>query len=117
MRDQFRDDLAIFSNPDEFGASAVITTSSGAITVTGIPDAIADTERPGANTNSGRSAFVAAAADINVSKLQFYCAFHQLTGVKPEDALTIADGDYAGSYRIRQVLRDGDMAMIRMNTA
>jgi hypothetical protein len=117
MRDQIRDDLAAFTNPGEFGVDAVIATSSGSVSVTGIPDAIADTERMAATSQSGRSAFSVGAADSSITKLQFLTHWHLLSGVKPEDVLTIEDGDFAGDYRIKQILRDGDMALLRMNNA
>ena len=117
MRDQLRDDLATFTNPDEFGVDAVIATSSGDVAITGIPDAIADTERMAATSQTGRSAFSVGAADHSITKLQFLTQWHLLTGVKPEDELTISDGDYAGTYRIKQILRDGELALLRMNNA
>lgn len=116
LRDALAAELALFSNPAEFGEVASVRPAVGAaFTITGIPDAIAEPERPTMSTSS-RNAFVSGAADVNSTRLHFICAWPDIAGkVKAEDGLTIAAGPFAGSYRIRQIVREGDLAQLRLN--
>lgn len=111
------DDLAAFTNPNEFGVAAVVQTLAGSIEITGITDAIAEIDRPGMNSNSGMSAFVAGAADVNISKIQFLTAYAPVASVVPDDTLTISEGSYAGTYRIREIPRDGEFCRFLVNRA
>jgi hypothetical protein len=62
------------------------------------------------------SAFVAGTADVTINKIQFLTEFSPITSAKPEDTLTIPEGSYAGTYRIREILRDGEMCKLLLNS-
>ena len=108
-------DLAAFFNPDEFGVAAVIALPSGDADITGVPSTYAQRERPGSNTNSGISAFMVGAADVNLQSVQFLTAWGPVSDALPECVLTIDAGNHAGAWRVRSIERDGDVARLLLN--
>lgn len=109
-------DLASFFNPDEFGVEATLRTNAGDVTIIGIPDSEAQTERPGENSRSSASPFLVGAADFRAQHLQFHTPFLPVAHAKAEDVLIILSGIFAGEYRIRAPIeRDGDQCRILLN--
>lgn len=111
----FNSDLATFFNPAEFGVLAVIALPDGEADITGTPSTYADTDRPGANQNSGISAFMVGAADFGIQPAQFLTAWQPVASAVPDALLTIQDGDYAGRWRVRRIERDGALARLILN--
>lgn len=105
-------DLAAFFSSDEFATEAVI---AGVGAVSGIIDAVAESERPGGNSRSGSSTWIVGAADFSVSKLQFTTSWGSVSRVVPEDELSIAAGAYAGTYRVKDIQRDGEICRLILN--
>jgi hypothetical protein len=110
-------DLAAFFNGDEFADEGVVSTQAGQIPVSGIIDIEADDERPGANSRSSSSPFMAGAADATIHRIQFMTQFAPVASVRPEDTLQIPSGKYAGNYRIRDIQRDGEVCRLLLNKA
>lgn len=111
----WKSDLAAFFNPTEFAVAAVIGLPDGDADITGMPSTYADTERPGANQNSGISAFIVGAADFTIQPAQFLTPWLPVASAVPECILTIQDGDYAGAWSVRRIERDGDIARLILN--
>ena len=107
-------DLAAFINTDEFADSALLHVLGGPLPVRGIVDTYADSERPGGTSRSSISSWVVGAADIRTQPLQFTGLWGQLQQAGPEGALEITSGDYAGTYRIVDVQRDGALCRLML---
>ena len=105
------DELASFFSADEFGAFAVCE----GFRAQGIPDAYHDDQRPGATTNSSMGAFMVGAADMNLSTHQFTTTWPLPTAWGLEKTLTIEAGEYAGTYRIKDIQRDGSVVRLMLN--
>lgn len=110
-------DLEGFFNPNEFGAEALLITGAGEFPVTGIPDSFAEDDRLGSTSKSGRSPFMAGAADFSLTELQFQLPWHHVVaaGVVAENSLQIITGTYAGLYRVKEVKRDGEQCRLMLN--
>lgn len=111
------DDMMAFFSPEEFGEKAVIHSATVDLEIIGIPDTMAETQRPGDTANSGRSPFLAGAADFTMQELQFTTPFvfvHQAEAAA-ENTLTILAGIYAGEYRIKDIQRDGEICRLMLN--
>lgn len=108
-------DLAIFFSPADFGDEAVIQLPGGDLPITGNGSVYAERERPGSNTNSGIGAFMVGAADLNLRRAQFMTAWLPVATAVPECRLTIPAGDLAGTWRVREIQRDGDIARLILN--
>lgn len=105
------EDLALFFDTSDFGTEATINGG----TIVGIIDSAAATDRPGANSRSSASPWIAGAADVSITRLQFATTWHSVSAVKAEDTLTIAAGAYAGSYRVKDIQRDGELCRLILN--
>jgi PP-loop superfamily ATP-utilizing enzyme len=110
-------DLAAFFNGDEFAAEGVVSTQGGDVVVSGIIDTEADNDRPGANARSSSSPFITGAADATIQIIQYLTQFAPLSQARPDDAISITTGKYAGSYRIRDIQRDGEVCRLLLNKA
>lgn len=108
-------DLATFFNPAEFGAAATIALPGGDADIAGTPSTYEQRERPGSNTNSGISAFMVGATDFGLQHTQFMTAWAPVATALPECLLTIHDGPHAGTWRVRTIERDGDIALLTLN--
>jgi hypothetical protein len=108
-------DLDVFFNPDEFGAQATIALPDCCADISGTPSTYAERDRAGSNTNSGISAFMVGAADIDVQAVQFLTAWHCVAAAVVECTLTIHQGEFAGDWRVRAIERDGDIARLLLN--
>ena len=105
-------DLAAFFSADEFATVAVI---AGVGAVSGIIDSAAESDRPGGNARSGSSTWIVGAADFSVTRLQFTAPWPAVSGVVPECDLSIAAGPYAGTYRVKDIQRDGEICRLILN--
>lgn len=110
-------DLEGFFNPSEFGEEALLITGTGSHPVTGIPDSFAEDDRLGSTSKSGRSPFMAGAADFSLTELQFQLPWHSVlsAGAIADDSLQIITGTYAGLYRVKEVKRDGEQCRLMLN--
>ncbi len=108
-------DLAAFFNPTEFGDAAVIELPGGPLAIVGTPSTHALRERPGSNTNSSMGAFMLGVADFNLQAVQFMTPWAPIAGAQNECLLTIAGGEHAGTWRVRDIQRDGAVARLILN--
>jgi len=109
-------DLMGFFDAGEFGTAASIQTRTEVIpSVFGIASTSYDNDRPGANSQSGTSPFLAGAADAGIQRTQFLTPFAPVSTVRPEDTLTISAGEYTGVYRIKDIQRDGALVRLILN--
>lgn len=117
MRVESEAELMSFFSPDEFGEEATLRTGTGDHPVTGHPDTMAETAKPGGVQNSSRGAFTTGAADFTVQELQFMTDSGRVaaSGAKREDTLIIQAGRYAGQYRIKDIQSDGAVCRLLLN--
>lgn len=108
-------DLQTFFNPNEFSSAATITLPGGTADITGTASTYTQRERAASNTNSGISQFMVGAADFNLRSAQFMTAWAPVATAQPECQLVISDGDHAGTWRVRAIERDGDIAVLVLN--
>lgn len=108
-------DLAGFFNTAEFADSANIQMPGKVLNLSGIFDSIAVDERPGSNSNSSSSPWLAGAADVVQQGLFFSTAYQPDFDQCNELTLAVLTGDYVGNYRIKKVMRDGAIARLQVN--
>lgn len=109
-------DLDTFFNTDEFSVAATIQLPTGPLDIAGIPSRFNTRERPGSNTNSGRGAFMVGVADFNLRSMHLLTPAQPIAAAVSECLLTIAPGNkYSGTYRVRAIERDGEIARLRLN--
>lgn len=104
--------IAFFS---DFAEDAIIHTAAGDLTITGIPDVVADNVRPGGVSDSNTSPFISARAEFTIQEYQFLTTAEQAAPASLEDTLEIATGGYVGQYRIKDMNRDGGLCRILLN--
>ena len=108
----FAADLPTFFNAVEFADAA--TLPSGA-PITGIASTHAQIEKPGDASGSGYNPFLAGRADMLMQPMQFMTAWRPEYDGVTEQELVITSGVYAGSWLIRTIERDGDVARMILN--
>ncbi len=110
-------ELMAFFSADEFAESATILNVAGSHPITGNFDTMAEIGRPGSTQNSGRTPFLAGAADFSVSELQFTTDWWRVQAAQTahEDVLDVPAGPHAGQYRIKDIQRDGDICRLMLN--
>lgn len=104
-------DLDAFFQPEEFGLIALV----GGVPVPGVMDTMADDQRPGATANSSMGSFLVGAADATIQKLQFTCRWSLVASVAVETSLVIESGEFAGTYRIKDIQRDSQICRLMLN--
>jgi len=103
-------DLAAFFSPDEFADLASI--DGVAQPVSGIASTMADQQRAGATSGSSMGSWLVGAADLSIQRLQFTTAWAPAAAVEVEAGMTIQTGRYAGTYRIKDIQRDGEIVRL-----
>lgn len=110
-------DMAAFFHPSEFGAAAVIALPGGDLDIIGTPSTMAEQERPGSNSGSSNNSFLVGVADVRLHIVQFLTPWAPVATAQAECLLTIQEGDHAGTWRVRDIQRDGDIARLILNQA
>lgn len=105
------DDFAAFTNPEEFGVFA----SCEGQRFTGLFDTFHDHQRPGGTSNSTMGSFMVGAADVSITVHQFTTGWPLADSVAVEKSLVIESGPGAGTYRIKDIQRDGDLVRLMLN--
>lgn len=117
MRVESNADLMAFFSTDEFAENAIIRTAAGDTPVTGHPDVMSDTDKPGGRKGSTMSPFMSGAAEFTIQEFQFLTQAEivEAAGTKLDDTLIISTGDQAGTYRIKDINRDGGLCRLLLN--
>lgn len=117
MRVESDAELMAFFSPTEFGEEAIIRTAAGDFPVTGHPDVMSDTAKPGGLQNTSRSPFMTGAAEFTVQEFQFLTAASLVLQAQTslDDTLVIETGNLAGEYRIKDINQDGDICRLLLN--
>lgn len=103
-------DLAAFFNPNEFADLAII--DGVAQPVGGIMTTAADQQRAGATSGSSMGSWLVGAADLSIQTLQFITPWAPVSAVQVEATMTIPQGRYAGTYRVKDIQRDGEIVRL-----
>lgn len=105
------DDLAAFTNADEFG----VFVSCESAHFSAIVDRFHDQQRPAGTTGSTMGAFMVGAADMSLTTYQALVTVPLPSNVATEKTLVVESGPHAGSYRIKDIQRDGVCTLLILN--
>lgn len=107
--------------PDAFDISADFflefadSVSHDGVIFRAILDTFAENGRPGGNGSSSESPWISGSSDVSLQHVQLTASFADVSGIKPDDTLTVLSGNLTGQYRVVNIENDSGIASLDLN--